>query len=56
MKRYAHFLARPAAPYLIILFTVSLLSGLGLVMVLSASSVKSFEQNGTTYSTTSQQI
>ncbi len=50
MKRYAHFLARPAAPYLIILFTVSLLSGLGLVMVLSASSVKSFEQNGTTYS------
>jgi cell division protein FtsW len=50
MRRYAHFLARPSAPYFIILTSVTALSGLGLVMVLSASSVKSFEQTGTTYS------
>ena len=50
MRRYAHFLARPSAPYFIILTSVTALSGLGLVMVLSASSVKSFEQTGSTYS------
>ena len=48
-RRYAHFLARPEAPYLIILSCVAFLSGFGLIMVLSASSVKSFEQTGTTY-------
>lgn len=50
MRRYSHFLARSAAPYFIIMGSVGLLSALGLVMVLSASSVKSFEQTGTTYS------
>jgi cell division protein FtsW len=50
IRRYAHFLARPSAPYFIILASVTALSGLGLVMVLSASSVKSFEQTGSTYS------
>lgn len=50
MRRYAHFLARPSAPYLIILSSTTLLSGLGLVMVLSSSSVKSFEQTGSSYS------
>ncbi|MEN9324937.1 MAG: hypothetical protein RL414_691 [Actinomycetota bacterium] len=50
MRRYAHFLARPTAPYFIILTSVAALSGLGLVMVLSASSVKSVTQNGTAYS------
>jgi cell division protein FtsW len=50
MHRYSHFLARTAAPYFIIVGSTALLSGLGLVMVLSSSSVKSFEQNGTTYS------
>lgn len=49
MRRYAHFLQRPSAPYLIIISSVAALSGLGLVMVLSASSVKSFEQSGSTY-------
>jgi cell division protein FtsW len=50
MQRYTHFLARSSAPYFIIMGSTALLSVLGLVMVLSASSVKSFEQSGTTYS------
>lgn len=50
MRRYAHFLARPTAPYAIILTTTAALSGLGVIMVLSASSVKSVTQNGTAYS------
>ena len=50
MKRYVHFLARPIAPYRIITFTVGILSGLGLIMVLSSSAVKSFEQTGSSYS------
>jgi cell division protein FtsW len=50
MSSYKNFLAKPTAPYLIIISTVSLLSGLGLLMVLSSSSVKSFEQTGSTYS------
>ena len=55
-RRYAHFLARPEAPYLIILSCVAFLSGFGLIMVLSASSVKSFEQTGTTYSIFAKQL
>ena len=50
MNRYANFISRASAPYFIILASVAALSGLGLVMVLSASSVKSFEQTGATYS------
>jgi len=50
MGKYSHFLARSAAPYFIVVGSTALLTGLGLVMVLSSSSVKSFEQNGTTYS------
>lgn len=50
MRNYSHFLARAAAPYFIIVASVGFLSALGLVMVLSSSSVKSFEQTGTTYS------
>ena len=50
MKKYVHFLARPIAPYRIITFTVGILSGLGLIMVLSSSAVKSFEQTGSSYS------
>jgi cell division protein FtsW len=43
-------LSKTTAPYYLILFAVILLTGLGLVMVLSSSSVKSFEENGNTYS------
>ena len=50
MGKYSHFLARSAAPYFIVVGSTALLTGLGLVMVLSSSSVKSIEQNGTTYS------
>ena len=50
MKRYVGFLSKPIAPYRIITFSVGLLSGLGIVMVLSASAVKSFEQTGSSYS------
>ena len=47
---YARFLAKPTASYLMILTSVGALSGLGLLMVLSASSVTSFEKSGNSYS------
>ena len=50
MRRYFNFLSRPSAAYLIILTSVVALISIGLVMVLSASSVISFEQTGATYS------
>ncbi|MEI8065774.1 MAG: putative lipid II flippase FtsW [Actinomycetes bacterium] len=50
MKREDPLLRRPTLPYFAILFSTTALIGLGLVMVLSSSSVKSFEQNGNTYS------
>jgi len=43
-------LSRPTSAYFMILSATIFLTGLGLVMVLSASSVKSFEQSGNTYS------
>ena len=48
-QTYANFLSKPTASYLMILTTVGALSGLGLVMVLSASSVTAFEQSGNSY-------
>lgn len=56
MKNYIHFLARPIAPYRIITACVTILSGLGIVMVLSASAVKSFEQTGSSYSIFAKQV
>ena len=44
------FLSIPAAPYILIWICVLLLSTLGLVMVLSASSITSLETTGDTYS------
>lgn len=49
-QAYANFLSKPTASYLMILATVGALSGLGLLMVLSASSVTAFEQSGSSYS------
>jgi cell division protein FtsW len=49
-SQYRNFLSKPSASYLMILISVSALAGLGLVMVLSASSVTSLEQFGNPYS------
>jgi cell division protein FtsW len=48
-KKYANFLSKPTAPYLMILGATGALSGLGLVMVLSASSVTSLSESGNTF-------
>ena len=47
--KYVHFLSKPESSYFLIMTTVGLLSGLGIVMVLSSSAVRSFAQNGSTY-------
>ena len=47
---YANYLQRADAPYYLILGSLTFLSGLGIVMVLSASSVVSLQQTGSTYS------
>jgi cell division protein FtsW len=49
-SQYRNFLSKPSASYLMILISVTSLAGLGLVMVLSASSVTSLEQSGNAYS------
>lgn len=49
-QRYSHYLQRVDAPYYLMIGALALLSGLGLVMVLSASSVFSLQQSGSTYS------
>jgi len=48
-RKYIHFLAKPEASYYLILTAVGLLTGLGLIMVLSASAVQSFQQSGSSY-------
>jgi len=48
-QRYSNYLQRPDAPYYMIIGALTFLSGLGLVMVLSASSVVSLQQSGSTY-------
>ena len=49
-QKYSNYLQRPDAPYYMILGSLTFLSALGLVMVLSASSVVSLQQSGSTYS------
>ena len=46
---YLNFFQKPTAAYILIITSTGLLTGLGLVMVLSSSSVKSFETSGSTY-------
>jgi len=48
-RKYIHFLAKPEASYYLILSAIGFLSGLGLIMVLSASAVQSFQQSGSSY-------
>jgi len=47
---YLNFFQKPTAAYILIVTSTGLLTGFGLVMVLSSSSVKSFETTGSTYS------
>ena len=49
-QKYSNYLQRPDAPYYMILGALTFLSALGIVMVLSASSVVSLQQSGSTYS------
>lgn len=49
-QKYSHYLQRTDAPYYLIIGSLSLLSALGILMVLSASSVVSLQQSGSTYS------
>ena len=49
-QKYSNYLQRPDAPYYMILGSLTFLSALGLIMVLSASSVVSLQQSGSTYS------
>ena len=48
-QAYANFLSKPTATYLLILGCTGALTGLGLVMVLSASSVTSLSESGNTF-------
>ena len=49
-QQYLNFFHRPTAAYILIVTSTSLLTALGIVMVLSSSSVKAFETTGSTYS------
>lgn len=49
-QQYLNFFQRPTAAYILIVTATSLLTGLGIVMVLSSSSVKAYETTGSTYS------
>jgi cell division protein FtsW len=49
-QQYVNFLAKPTASYLMIIGSTGALAGLGLVMVLSASSVTSLSESGNAYS------
>ena len=48
-EQYISFFNRPATPYYLIISSVAALSALGIVTVLSASSVVSLQQSGSTY-------
>lgn len=49
MPNKSSLFSRPASAYFLILGSVSILSGLGLVMVLSASSVKALSESGNSF-------
>jgi len=48
-QKYSNYLQRADAPYYLILGSLTFISALGIVMVLSASSVVSLQQSGSTY-------
>jgi len=49
-QSYISFFQKPTAAYVLIIASTSLLTALGIVMVLSSSSVKAYETTGSTYS------
>lgn len=49
-QQYLNFFHRPTAAYYLIITSTALLTALGIVMVLSSSSVKAYETTGSTYS------
>lgn len=49
-QKYSNYLQRADAPYYLMIGALTFLSALGIVMVLSASSVVSLQQSGSTYS------
>lgn len=49
-EQYLNFFHRPTAAYFLIIASTALLTALGIVMVLSSSSVKAYETTGSTYS------
>lgn len=49
INRYSRILARPEIPYYLILWSTIFLSALGLIMVLSSSTVTSLEESGNAY-------
>ena len=50
------WLRSPVAPYYLVLVSAGLLTGLGLVMVLSASSVRSYVESGNSYTVFLEQV
>jgi cell division protein FtsW len=49
-EKYLNFFQKPTAAYILIVTSTALLTALGIVMVLSSSSVKAYETTGSTYS------
>ena len=49
LNRYSRILSRPEIPYYLIIWSTIFLGALGLVMVLSSSTVTSLEENGNAY-------
>jgi cell division protein FtsW len=50
------FLGRPLAPYYVLLGAVVILTAFGVIMVLSASGVRSYEQSGTAFAIVAKQL
>lgn len=55
MPNRSSLFSRPSSPYFLILGSVSILSALGLVMVLSASSVKALSESGNSFAIVARQ-
>ena len=50
LRKYSRIFTRPELPYFLIIWSTIFLCALGLTMVLSASTVKSLQESGNTYS------
>ena len=54
--RTQNFLSKPVSSYYLLLVSAASLTSLGLVMVLSASSIRSLETNGSSFAIVGRQI